>query len=411
MTSLSPTKSISSVSATHSPIFDQPTYVSAVTPRPIENANKFPVHNSANLAMSWPVYNNPSQIIPCGPYASAPPAVHFSSGPNQATTPMDVEATPFHNTSINNTGNMLLENSRVHISAAPMLEAKIISAAPVLPTPLPGITSKPTKPSPLLPPFEASYYNEHITGPESAPREQSDDLETGEGLEHAIPPAAFFVSRSLQKTEVPALQSADNGHRPQYSNRNTENNRRVPKKNESFYQNREIQPPRKILKVHNNREQGVCMLPHVASGNGASVPMERPCYDPPPLDTAIPVPVPVPSLQYQQRASNKMNQPSRENPSKKRNITPFNKPRFGHMQLPSALLLEACGELARRATSPLLRAAAAAQFVSLCLQATPGSAASWADLCSWAFVYGFNEDDVRAGVAWVGTEGVMLQEK
>jgi hypothetical protein len=79
-------------------------------------------------------------------------------------------------------------------------------------------------------------------------------------------------------------------------------------------------------------------------------------------------------------------------------------------EIPSAVLFAAASQLYHTTTTnPALRVSAAAHFLNLTLQATPGNVASWTDICSWGFFYGFKPEDLRAAVGLVGKEGIILE--
>ncbi|KAL4515807.1 hypothetical protein Ndes2526A_g00511 [Nannochloris sp. 'desiccata'] len=79
-------------------------------------------------------------------------------------------------------------------------------------------------------------------------------------------------------------------------------------------------------------------------------------------------------------------------------------------EMPSAILLAAASYLYHTtSTNSSLRISAAAHFMNLLLRESPGKAASWKDICSWAAFYGIKTEDLRAAVGLVGKEGVILE--
>jgi hypothetical protein len=77
-------------------------------------------------------------------------------------------------------------------------------------------------------------------------------------------------------------------------------------------------------------------------------------------------------------------------------------------EIPSALLFAAASQLYHtNSATPALRISAAAHFMNLTLQASPGKVASWTDICNWGALYGFKAEDLRAAVGLVGKQGII----
>jgi hypothetical protein len=82
---------------------------------------------------------------------------------------------------------------------------------------------------------------------------------------------------------------------------------------------------------------------------------------------------------------------------------------FSELEIPSAILFAAASQLYHSTFfNPALRVSAAAHFLNLILQSTSEKVASWEDICSWGALYGILSDDLRAAVALVGKEGIIL---
>lgn len=385
MSAASPTKTVASCSATHSPkrTNEDPyaTPAPTFTPRTLTITQNNTMHlGSAPRTLSWPHFTAPSHL-PCGPYASAPAAA-TPLDTHQATSPMDLDH--YTHTEELPTIEKGCENHQ-HVPA-PALEA----AAVPWPVQTPAFIPHPPKPSPLAPSVRvANIKKHHLHEKENSHSRKSaqeydtiEVLETCEGLEHPIlaptkPPPPLRGVLPRENINIRPLYGPPEGRTtPISSSGNVVPNVGVP-----------------ATKVNIRLEDAH----HLVQGGGLC--SKKP---PPTAPSSRPLPTnigpPVPAPQYHPA--------SVPVPTPKPKLS--SKQRFGHMHLPSALLLEACAELGRRADTPLLRAAAAAQFVSLCLQSTPGGAASWVDLCSWGSLYGFSDVDIGNGVEWVGTQGVIL---
>lgn len=92
--------------------------------------------------------------------------------------------------------------------------------------------------------------------------------------------------------------------------------------------------------------------------------------------------------------------------SKQVEISKAKKQRFCTAPEMPAILFAAASHLYRTtSTNSSLRISAAAHFMDLLLQASPGRVASWKDICSWAALYGIKSEDLRAAIGLHKIEG------